>query len=129
MTNLSAENRAGLSGIDLSRLRDRLLELRQKLLERLADDQSTMREAEPQTEPLDAAEQTREQDDSVAFAGRDQALLTEIERALAKIQTGSYGLSEASGEPIGVRRLTAVPWARYTIEEEEETGSFNDGDG
>jgi DnaK suppressor protein len=129
MTNLSAENRSGLSGTDLSRLRDRLLELRQKLLERLADDQSTMREAEPQTEPLDAAEQTREQDDSVAFAGRDQALLAEIERALAKIQTGSYGLSEASGEPIGVRRLTAVPWARYTIEEEEETGSFNDGDG
>jgi DnaK suppressor protein len=129
MTNLSAENRAGLSGTDLSRLRDSLLELRQKLLERLADDQSTMREAEPQTEPLDAAEQTREQDDSVAFAGRDQALLAEIERALAKIQTGSYGLSEASGAPIGVRRLTAVPWARYTIEEEEETGSFNDGDG
>ena len=129
MTNLSAENRSGLSGADVSRLRDRLLELRQKLLERLAEDQSTMREAEPQTEPLDAAEQTREQDDSVAFAGRDQALLAEIERALAKIQTGSYGLSEASGEPIGVRRLTAVPWARYTIEEEEETGSFNDGDG
>jgi DnaK suppressor protein len=129
MTNLSAENRSGLSGADVSRLRDRLLELRQKLLERLAEDQSTMRAAEPQTEPLDAAEQTREQDDSVAFAGRDQALLTEIERALAKIQTGSYGLSEASGEPIGVRRLTAVPWARYTIAEEEETGSFNDGDG
>jgi DnaK suppressor protein len=129
MTNLSAENRSGLSGADVSRLRDRLLELRQKLLERLAEDQSTMRAAEPQTEPLDAAEQTREQDDSVAFAGRDQALLAEIERALAKIQTGSYGLSEASGEPIGVRRLSAVPWARYTIEEEEETGSFNDGDG
>jgi DnaK suppressor protein len=129
MTNLSAENRSGLSGADVSRLRDRLLELRQKLLERLAEDQSAMRAAEPQTEPLDAAEQTREQDDSVAFAGRDQALLAEIERALAKIQTGSYGLSEASGEPIGVRRLSAVPWARYTIEEEEETGSFNDGDG
>ena len=129
MTNLSAENRSGLSGADVSRLRDRLLELRQKLLERLAEDQSTIRAAEPQTEPLDAAEQTREQDDSVAFAGRDQALLAEIERALAKIQTGSYGLSEASGEPIGVRRLSAVPWARYTIEEEEETGSFNDGDG
>jgi len=129
MSNLSAENRSGLSGVDIARLRDRMLALRQKVLERLAGDQSTIRQAEPQIEPLDAAEQTREQEDSVAFAGRDQALLTEIERALAKIQSGSYGLSEASGEPIGVRRLTAVPWARYTIEEEEETGSFNDGDG
>jgi DnaK suppressor protein len=129
MANLGTENRSGLNAAEIARLRDRLLELRQKLLERLADDQSTMRAAEPQTEPLDAAEQTREQDDSVAFAGRDQALLAEIERALAKIQSGNYGLSEASGEPIGVRRLTAVPWARYTIEEEEETGSYNDGDG
>jgi RNA polymerase-binding transcription factor len=129
MTSLGTENRSGLTGSDILRLRGRLLELRQQLLERLADDQSTMREAEPQTEPLDAAEQTREQDDSVAFAGRDQALLAEIERALAKIQTGSYGLSEASGEPIGLRRLLAVPWARYTIDEEEETGSYNDGDG
>ncbi len=129
MTNLGTENRSGLDGADIVRLRDRLLELRQKLLERLADDQSTMREAEPQTEPLDAAEQTREQDDSVAFAGRDQALLAEIERALAKVQTGSYGLSEASGEPIGLRRLMAVPWARYTVDEEQETGTFNDGDG
>ena len=129
MSTLNTENRSGLNATDVARLRDRLLELRQKLIERLTDDQSTMREAEPQTEPLDAAEQTREQDDSVAFAGRDQALLAEIERALAKIQTGSYGLSEASGEPIGLRRLTAVPWARYTIEEEEETSSFEDGDG
>jgi len=129
MTSLGTENRSGLTGTEVLRLRDRLLELRQQVLERLADDQSTMREAEPQTEPLDAAEQTREQDDSVAFAGRDQSLLTEIERALAKIQTGSYGLSEASGEPIGLRRLTAVPWARYTIDEEEESETFNDGDG
>jgi DnaK suppressor protein len=129
MTDVGAENRSGLSGSDIGRLRDRLLELRQKLLERLADDQSTMREAEPQTEPLDAAEQTREQDDSVTFAGHDQALLAEIERALAKIQSGGYGLSEASGEPIGLRRLQAVPWARYTIDEEEETSTFNDGDG
>jgi len=129
MSSLGTENRSGLTGTDVLRLRDRLLELRQQVLERLADDQSTMREAEPQAEPLDAAEQTREQDDSVAFAGRDQSLLTEIERALAKIQTGSYGLSEASGEPIGLRRLTAVPWARYTIDEEEESETFNDGDG
>ncbi len=129
MTNLSAENRSGLTGADVARLRDRLVELRQKLVERLAGDESTMREAEPQTEPVDAAEQTREQDDSVTFAGHDRALLAEIERALAKIPSGGYGLSEASGEPIGLRRLQAVPWARYTIDEEEETGAFNDGDG
>jgi DnaK suppressor protein len=129
MMNVSTENHSGLTGADVALLRNRLLEVRQKLLERLAEDESNIRTAEPQIEPLDAAEQTREQDDSVTFAGHDKALLVEIERALAKMQTGGYGLSEASGEPIGLRRLQAVPWARYTIDEEEEESSFNDGDG
>ena len=125
----SSENRSGLGTLDLARLRNRLLELRQQVIERLADNQVAIRTAEPQTEPLDAAEQTREQDDGVVFAGHDRALLTEIERALAKIQTGRYGLSEASGAPIGLRRLEAVPWARLTVAEEEESHAFNDGDG
>jgi RNA polymerase-binding transcription factor DksA len=65
----------------------------------------------------------------VTFASHDRALLAEVERALAKLQTGRYGTSEASGEPIGLRRLEAVPWARYTVDEEEESKAFNDGDG
>jgi len=45
--------------------------------------------------------------------------LTEIERALEKIETGSYGLSDMSGEPISRERLEAKPEALHTIEEEE----------
>jgi DnaK suppressor protein len=126
---VTSEDRSGLTTGDLTRLRERLLGLRQKLLERLVEDQSVIREAEHLTEPLDAAEQTREQDDGVTFASHDRALLAEVERALAKLQTGRYGTSEASGEPIGLRRLEAVPWARYTVDEEEESKAFNDGDG
>jgi ribosomal protein L22 len=40
-----------------------------------------------------------------------------VKTALAKIEAGTYGLSEATGDPIDFRRLLAIPWAR--TEEEE----------
>jgi DnaK suppressor protein len=52
------------------------------------------------------------------FAGHDRERLREIERALQKIPTGRYGVSEISGEPIPFDRLMAVPWARADSDEE-----------
>jgi DnaK suppressor protein len=43
--------------------------------------------------------------------------LAQIERALQKIADGTYGLSDASGEPIPRERLEAVPEATYTVAE------------
>ena len=69
---------------------------------------------------MDAAASSAEAEDAYAYGERDRVTLVRIERALAKLQRGEdYGVSEASGEPIGFRRLEAVPWARLTIEEEE----------
>ncbi|HWW65592.1 MAG TPA: hypothetical protein VNZ43_12585 [Sphingomonadaceae bacterium] len=44
--------------------------------------------------------------------------LRAIDRALAKIDEGSYGLSDLSGDPIPRARLEAVPEAFLTVEEE-----------
>ncbi len=41
----------------------------------------------------------------------------EVERALAKLQDGRYGVSEKSGAPIPYARLAAVPWARTAVGE------------
>jgi DnaK suppressor protein len=45
--------------------------------------------------------------------------LRAIERALAKIDEGTYGLSDLSGDPIPKGRLEAMPEAVLTIQEEE----------
>ena len=55
--------------------------------------------------------------DSVQVA-RDLARLNRVERALQKIAERTYGLSDASGEPIPEARLEAVPEAIYTLVEE-----------
>ena len=46
-------------------------------------------------------------------------ILAKIDRALAKIDEGTYGLSDVDGTPIPVARLEALPYAVTTIEQEE----------
>jgi DnaK suppressor protein len=48
-----------------------------------------------------------------------QRELAALERAEARLQEGTYGLSIESGEPIPDQRLEALPTAERTIEEEE----------
>jgi DnaK suppressor protein len=43
-------------------------------------------------------------------------LKREVEDALYRINLGTYGYCEETGDPIGVRRLLAFPMARYTTE-------------
>ena len=45
--------------------------------------------------------------------------LKDVNRALEKIEEGTYGLSDWSGEPIAKGRLEAIPEALYTIEEQQ----------
>ena len=47
------------------------------------------------------------------------ARLTDIERALQKIDAGTYGVSESSGAPIPIERLEAAPEALYTLAEQK----------
>lgn len=49
----------------------------------------------------------------------DDRRLGSIERALHKIDEGTYGLSDGSGAPIPIERLEASPEALYTLEEQE----------
>jgi len=50
---------------------------------------------------------------------RDTQRLANVERALRKIEEGSYGLSDLTGEPIALERLNATPDALYTLDEQE----------
>ena len=54
--------------------------------------------------------------------GRREDLRTElaaVERAEARLEAGTYGLSVESGDPIPDARLEALPTAERTIEEED----------
>ena len=77
----------------------------------------------------DAATEAREYGDSAqklvtlelegSLEARDTVRLVNVERVLRKIEEGTYGLSDVSGEPIPVERLNAVPDAIHTLVEQE----------
>jgi DnaK suppressor protein len=67
----------------------------------------------------DVAEGVVEDRERAAMLEHDRAMLAEVEHALAKMDAGTYGLSEASGRPIPFARLRAVPWARHDADEAE----------
>jgi DnaK suppressor protein len=51
----------------------------------------------------------------VDAAKKLDAKLRDVERALAKLDEGTYGMCDACGEPIGPERLDAIPWATMCV--------------
>ncbi len=62
-----------------------------------------------------------ETDRALELRTRDRArkLISKIEQALQRIENGSYGYCEDTGEPIGLKRLEARPIATLSIEAQE----------
>jgi len=56
---------------------------------------------------------------------RYRRLLAEIDAALQRIDDGSYGYCEDTGEPIGLQRLEARPIASLTVEAQERRERAN----
>lgn len=54
--------------------------------------------------------------DALSMQDRLRTQLLEIENALGRIETGSYGVCEETEEWIESERLLAIPWTRLSIE-------------
>jgi DnaK suppressor protein len=50
-----------------------------------------------------------------SILANQQALLTQVERALQRLEDGTYGLCLECGEAIPVKRLEALPWAERCV--------------
>ena len=117
------KNQAGLSSKELEMFRDLLLEKRRELV---GDMSSMEREALRSATgtnlsnlPMHMADQgtdNYEQEFTLGLVEKDRQLLREINRALAKILDGTYGICEGTGKPITKARLEVQPWAKYSIE-------------
>lgn len=53
------------------------------------------------------------------FQDHEDSIRQEIESALQRIDDGTFGYCEETGEPIGIKRLLAVPYARYNVKVQE----------
>jgi DnaK suppressor protein len=78
--------------------------------------------AEENTNHPDLADRaTSETDRAIELRARDRQrkLISKIDAALKRIEDGSYGYCEETGEPISLKRLDARPIATLSIEAQE----------
>jgi DnaK suppressor protein len=107
-----------LSEADLVRLRQKLVREREALLAQQRTRQDALRgRADREIENGDDAENRIEQERARDLSETEAPVIADIERALEKLDDGTYGHSELSGEPIPLERLDAVPWARLRADE------------
>ena len=67
----------------------------------------------------DRANNSYNRETMFALSDTERTLLFEIDEALDRIDNGTYGRCEHFGSPIGIERLNAIPWARYSIQAQE----------
>jgi DnaK suppressor protein len=62
-----------------------------------------------------------ETDRALELRTRDRArkLIAKIDQALTRLESGTYGFCEETGEPIGLKRLEARPIATLSIDAQE----------
>jgi len=107
----------------LENKRRQLMELREQLRKTVGTD-----EAEEAAIQDESGLQAREYEDDAQkltiletegnLVNRDIDRLARVERALHKIDEGTYGFSDVSGQPIPDARLEAIPDAINTVQEQ-----------
>ena len=110
-----------MSERQLEYFRRRLLRWRNELLE---ESQQTLHHLrEEHGEVGDEADRaSNESETSLELRTRDRyrKLLNKIDAAFKRIENGSYGYCEVTGEEIGLERLEARPIATMTVQAQEE---------
>ena len=94
--------------------KNELLEGSSQTLSKLQNEQNT---AKPDL--TDRAAEEIERSFELRTRDRERKLINKIEAALKRIEDGSYGYCDETGEPISLKRLEARPVATLSLEAQE----------
>lgn len=112
--------------LDMQQIKQRLEEKRKELQKQMGDldqayptpvDTTEISEGPQEFEETNVDFIEMQQEQSVLV--NEQALLTEVEAALKRIEDGTYGRCVVCGQPIPEKRLEALPWAARCVKDEQ----------
>ena len=100
--------------------RKKLLDWKEDILKEAKETLQHLQD-ENQNHPDLADRASSETDRAIELRARDRQrkLIAKIDEALARLEDGTYGYCEETGEPIALKRLEARPIATLTIEAQE----------
>ena len=97
----------------LNRWKDEIIRESRETLHNLASD------SVPHADLADRASSEAERANELRTRDRQRKLISKIDSALRRIEDGTYGFCEDTGDPISLRRLEARPIATLSIEAQE----------
>jgi DnaK suppressor protein len=110
----------------LAKLRDELVRQREDLRREIEE-----HGAAPDTDEVtfegdagfsDRSHSTEERSRVISVVRALRSNLHDVDRAIAKMDAGTYGTCERCGNPIGPERLEAIPWALLCIDCKKKVG-------
>jgi DnaK suppressor protein len=111
------KTQASLKTEPVTEFRERLRKARGGLLRTVlltGDEMRGLGDREPGTLSEDSARGVMS-DLVASLNGRERRELDEIQEAMTRLETGSFGACEICGASISLPRLRAIPWARHCL--------------
>jgi RNA polymerase-binding transcription factor DksA len=85
-----------------------------------SEDESTSELSHLAQHSADVGTETFEREKDFSILEQVEAELADVDRALRRLDDGTYGICEACGNPISDERLAALPAARFCIAHQEQ---------
>lgn len=116
-----AEDEPFMNDRQLEYFRRKLIIWKQELIDQSAETLDNLTESARNVPDL-ADRASEETDRALELRTRDRQrkLISKIDAALRRIESGEYGYCEMTGEPISLKRLDARPIATMTLEAQEK---------
>ena len=107
-----------MTKVQLKKFRDMLEARRQEIIKRAQQtlDEDMALDANDLPDEMDLASSEYLQSFQFRLRGREKAFLDKIQKAIDKIDKGTFGVCDDCGRPIALERLRARPIARTCIE-------------
>ena len=105
----------------LQRQRERLLVKKQEILAMYQKDLRSGQESNdsPTEDLVDRANNAYTRELAFSISDSERELMRQIDLAIERLNSGSYGFCLHTGQQIGQARLEALPWAKYSVEAQE----------
>lgn len=114
-----SEDEPFMCPLQLAYFKKKLLDWKRQLLQEMQETVEHMPGTLAESDSIDVACNAVSQSLELRTRDRERKLIHKIDAALQRIEDGTYGYCEETGEPISLKRLEARPIATLSIEAQE----------
>ncbi len=118
---MDTESDTYMDSTQLSYFRDKLLRQKREIMDKLNRIKSEIKKMQfENADLLDRSNLIAARERAIDFSTRYGQVIRQIDKALERIEDGSFGYCELTGERIGFKRLEVQPWTNLSIHALEE---------